>query len=273
MTKRIYIAGSVQLANLYKYGTRAEQVAFYNEGTQMQLVVDVMMAELKQYDVMVFRTTLDPYMDLNASAKKANELYCTSYYSIHSNAGGGQGVTAIKQTSLLVPKAYRDKSAIMATELCKAIEALGRHNRGTYGRKNSWGGEYYSDLRQPKMPATILEVEFHDWDLGAEWIVKNRITIGKALAQAIVKIEGLVRIPQPYPGPWPTSTVSTTRGTVTDIKRWQSFLCWYGLTVAIDGKFGPDTQAKTRMFQAQNGLVADGSAGPLTITKAKTIRK
>jgi hypothetical protein len=197
MTKKIFIAGSVQYGNLYNYGTRAEQLEKYNEGTQVQTIVDYMMAELKLYDVTVYRTVKG--MDLNASAKAANDLGCEAYYSIHTNAGGGQGTTAIKQTSLYVPKAYRDKSAIMATELTNAIAGLGRQNRGTYGKKNSWGGEWYSDLRQPKMPSTILEIEFHDWALGAKWIIDNKALIGKTLARAIAKIEGLtLKVPPAY---------------------------------------------------------------------------
>jgi hypothetical protein len=78
---------------------------------------------------------------------------------------------------------------------------------------------------------------------------------------------------EPYKGVFPKPTVSRTQGSVLDIKLWQKYLCWYGADVAVDGKFGPDTYAKTVTFQKENGLVPDGSAGPLTIAKAKTIKK
>lgn len=47
------------------------------------------------------------------------------------------------------------------------------------------------------------------------------------------------------------------------VKTWQAFL-----GIAVDGIFGPDTEAKTRTYQAQNGLVADGIVGPNTWAKA-----
>lgn len=190
MTKKIFITGSVQWSNLYSFGTRAEQIEKYNEGTQVQQIVDYMLAELSLYDVDAIRSPKT--MDLNASAKMANYLGCESYYAIHSNAGGGKGTTALKQTSLFVPKANRVKSALMATELTNAIEGLGRINRGTYGRLNSWKGEWYSDLRQPKMAASILEIDFHDWPDAAAWIINNKELIGRTIARAIAKIEGLV---------------------------------------------------------------------------------
>lgn len=197
MTKKIMVAASVQYGNLYSYGTRAEQIEKYNEGTQLQQISDYIIAELTLYDVEIFRTVRG--MDLNASAKLANDSGCTSYYAIHSNAGGGRGTTALRQTSWYVPKAYRDKSAVMATELTNAIAGLGRINRGTYGRLNSWRGEWYSDLRQPKMPATILEIDFHDWPEAAAWIIGNKELIGRTIAQAIAKAEGLVKKPVAVP--------------------------------------------------------------------------
>jgi len=197
MTRKIMVAASVQYSNLYSYGTREEQLAKYNEGTQLQQISDYIIAELTLYDVEIFRTVRG--MDLNASAKLANDSGCTSYYAIHSNAGGGKGTTALRQTSLFVPKVNRDKSAIMATELTNAIASLGRINRGTYGRLNSWRGEWYSDLRQPKMPATILEIDFHDWPEAAAWIIGNKELIGRTIARAIAKVEGLVKKPVAVP--------------------------------------------------------------------------
>lgn len=77
----------------------------------------------------------------------------------------------------------------------------------------------------------------------------------------------------PYSGVYPRAPVSRTFGTITDARLWQKYLCWYGADVSIDGRFGPDTELKTKAFQRENGLLADGKVGPLTIAKAKTIRR
>lgn len=78
---------------------------------------------------------------------------------------------------------------------------------------------------------------------------------------------------RPYPGYYPTAPIRIGYGTVENIKRWQTYLRWYGLKLTVDGKFGRDTEAKTKTFQSQNGLVSDGKAGNLTLTKARTIRR
>jgi len=76
-----------------------------------------------------------------------------------------------------------------------------------------------------------------------------------------------------YSGAFPTATVNKDTGTKTDIKRWQLFLNWYGQDVVVDGKFGKDTIGKTKTFQRNNKLTADGSAGAKTISAAKTMKK
>ncbi|MEO8713751.1 MAG: peptidoglycan-binding protein [Acetobacteraceae bacterium] len=49
-----------------------------------------------------------------------------------------------------------------------------------------------------------------------------------------------------------------------DVIRLQTALRDQGIQVAIDGVFGPGTEAAVRQFQADNDLVADGIVGPAT---------
>ena len=89
-------------------------------------------------------------------------------------------------------------------------------------------------------------------------------------------VKGYIKIDYPttkYKGFFPTKTVNKKTGSKKNTKRWQKFLCWYGADVEIDGDFGKDTEAKTKIFQRKVGLVADGSAGPKTIAEAKACRK
>jgi murein DD-endopeptidase MepM/ murein hydrolase activator NlpD len=93
-----------------------------------------------------------------------------------------------------------------------------------------------------------------------------------------VKLDPAVFIPlyaetHSYPDALPTATVTTERGTFTNIMRWQKFLCWYCSDVSKDGHFGNDTKAKTMAFQGNTGLFVDGKAGPATREKAKLIKR
>lgn len=266
---KIYLAPSCQTWNvgLYSmYGT--------NEAKMCNLITDYIVKELYKYDVTVYRG--DIYTGLAGNEKRANDLGCTSYYAIHTNAGGStaHGVTALYQSWTGFTWARRTKSKLMATELCKGIATLGRYNRGAYaGKKQSDGREWFGDLRVPNMPSTILEIEFHTNPEATNWIVKNPYQIGANIGQTIARIEGLTLKAHKYGGTLPTAPVNKRVGTTLNIKRWQLFLCWYGTDVAVDGSFGNDTYAKTVTFQRENGLVADGSAGYKTIAKASTVTK
>lgn len=76
-----------------------------------------------------------------------------------------------------------------------------------------------------------------------------------------------------YGGVLPSETVNKNTGSKKDIKRWQSFLCWFGTDVEMDGSFGPDTEEKTKIFQGATGLNRDGSVGPKTLKAAKKYKK
>ncbi|MCI7145036.1 MAG: peptidoglycan-binding protein [Clostridiales bacterium] len=83
-----------------------------------------------------------------------------------------------------------------------------------------------------------------------------------------------VTVKKAYTGKYPASTVSKKKGTKTNIKRWQSYLKWYGYSsIKVDGKFGNQTVKYTKAFQKKNGLKADGVAGSKTIAKAKKVKK
>lgn len=266
---RIYLAPSCQTWNVGKY-------IYYqtNEAKMCNLITNYIVNELKKYEVEVYRGTITT--GLAGNERRANDLKCTSYYAIHTNAGGisAHGVTALYQSWSGFSYARRKKSKLMATELCKGIESMGRYNRGAIiGKKQSDGREWFGDLRVPNMPSTILEIEFHTNPEATNWIVKNPVAIGKNIARSIARIEKLVLKPQPYQGKLPANPVSKTMGTAVDIALWQRFLNWYGENVYVDGVFGQDTYNKTVTFQMQNGLKPDGIVGELTLAKASTVKK
>jgi len=48
------------------------------------------------------------------------------------------------------------------------------------------------------------------------------------------------------------------------VMRWQRFLIGQGFKLAVDGSFGPATQAATMVWQGGHGLAADGVVGQIT---------
>jgi peptidoglycan hydrolase-like protein with peptidoglycan-binding domain len=61
--------------------------------------------------------------------------------------------------------------------------------------------------------------------------------------------------------PWPI-VESGSNG--HPIRTLQHLLRARGQSVAVDGEFGPQTEAAVKTFQASHGLAADGIVGPLT---------
>ena len=86
------------------------------------------------------------------------------------------------------------------------------------------------------------------------------------------KFIGTTSEPTNYQGKYPTNTVSTKTGTKTDIKRWQTFLNWWGhYDLDIDGSFGKLTKGATLDFQNAYGLVNDGIVGNKTNKQAQKV--
>lgn len=62
----------------------------------------------------------------------------------------------------------------------------------------------------------------------------------------------------------PSSTVLRRGSSGTEVRQLQQALKDRGYDIAVDGRFGPNTEAAVRRFQAAQGLTVDGLAGPAT---------
>lgn len=58
------------------------------------------------------------------------------------------------------------------------------------------------------------------------------------------------------------------------VKNLQKFLNWFGnYKLAVDGSYGPKTEAAQKKFQKACGLKQDGMFGEASLSKAKRVRK
>lgn len=72
----------------------------------------------------------------------------------------------------------------------------------------------------------------------------------------------------------PCKPTAIKRGHIgSEVKKWQSFLHWFGYDIGVDSDFGPKTDEATKDFQKNHGLESDGIVGSMTIAKAKEVRK
>ena len=81
-----------------------------------------------------------------------------------------------------------------------------------------------------------------------------------------------------YTGTFPTIRANTSlkNGSKGEqVKRLQDFLNWYDTKnkLAVDGIFGPKTEAAVKAFQKAEGLVVDGKFGTKSLAAAKAVKR
>lgn len=190
---------------------------------------------------------------LSLVVEQANRKDLDWFVSIHFNAGGGRGVEVYTYEG----RQYQD-----AIDVCKNISSLGFNNRGV----KAGSGLYV--IRNTKAKSMLIEVCFVDTDDADHYLSIGHEAIAKAIAQALL-------------GHVVNDTSVNTKPQENYLQRAASFVgsrcrelqekliklgydCGgYG----ADGQFGQGTYNSLVKFQRDNGLDADGLAGPATFAK------
>jgi N-acetylmuramoyl-L-alanine amidase len=117
------------------------------------------------------------------------------YLALHSNATGN-GTTAYGPLALYHPNSRLSKQ--MAISLVNQLNALnppgGNTGGGIRDGMNAFGGNGYGEIRSPMMlgvPSSLLEVNFHDNSLTANYIVNNKSKLADAITAAVVQTMNL----------------------------------------------------------------------------------
>jgi Putative peptidoglycan binding domain/Glycosyl hydrolases family 25 len=98
-----------------------------------------------------------------------------------------------------------------------------------------------------------------------------------SIAQLAALAHGGTPVPNPAPAPSPAANWTETLvdelptlasgATGQDVRSVQGLLNARGVSVTVDGSYGPSTRAAVTAFQHAKGLAADGSVGPATWPK------
>lgn len=162
--KSIYLSPSTQEHNVGagNYGT---------EERRMNEICDIVENELRGKYIL-YRNR--PEMTLQQVVADSNAKAPDVHVAIHSNAGGARGCEALicakgGQAEKLATRIYTELAALTPTS-----------DRGVKVNAALY------EVNKTKAPAVIVEVEFHDSEAGAAWIVANKAAIARAIVRGIM---------------------------------------------------------------------------------------
>ena len=149
---------------------------YLNESRETRVVGRKVMEILRQAGHTVFDCTNDVARSVSENlrniCRSANAQRLDAFYSIHFNAGGGQGSEVYTMTGTETPETAR---------ILDALAELGFRNRGT--KK----GSHLYVINRTDAPATLIEVCFVDSKTDADLYRKvGADTIAQAIAKAIM---------------------------------------------------------------------------------------
>lgn len=118
-------------------------------------------------------------MTLAQKKEESDRLGAVWYIAFHSNAGGNGQAWG--------PIAFYAGARDLAERLISELLATGQKNNRAANVVKT--GDLY-EVIQPKAKACLLEVDFHDSQVGVDFLTNRRHDAAKAIAKAIVAMDG-----------------------------------------------------------------------------------
>ena len=193
----IYLSPSTQEWNEYVTGSGSEE---YN----MNLLADALEPYLLSNGIQFRRNR--PEMTAASSIREANSGYYDFYLALHSN-GAPEG-------------RYGQERGIIAfyypgsTDGQRAAELIAQELREIYPLPNkvtTRSTTTLGEVRQPRFPAVLVEIGYHDNYADATWVEGHMDAIAQQLARALTEYFGLPFI---YPMTPVRGTVEVSYGTL-----------------------------------------------------------
>jgi hypothetical protein len=177
---KAFISGSTQDHNAFAGGS--------NEEVEMGHIIALVLPLLRAHGHEIIVGSTVSWQD---NVTRGNASGASYYYAIHSNAGGGDGTLVLYHPGSVVGKRMAEKLYARLAPV-----SVGKDD----GVRAADG---YGELNGPKMPAIIVEVEFHDNITGANDIKSRHQAYAQAIADGILDEMGRQAATEPVPGPTP----------------------------------------------------------------------
>ena len=191
---KIYLSPSTQDWNPYVTGSGSEEY-------HMNLLADALEPYLLSNGIRWVRNT--PDMTAGSSIRQANSLGGFDFYlALHSNASGAgsegrnRGIIAFYYPSSVLGQQAAELFAARLREVYPLPEQVRTQTTTTLG-----------EVRQPRYPANLIEIGYHDNYDDARWIETSKPQIAEALARGLTEFFGL-----PFISPQPMRVGAVTTG-------------------------------------------------------------
>ncbi len=173
MSKKIYLSPSCQKNNIYESGDT-------NEMVQCNKIAEVAKTALERCGFEVKKAPQGQSMQ--QSIKESNTWSPDLHIPIHTNAFNGKTLGG----TLVMIYSMEDKNKRAGQALLDAVAPVSPGSDYTLRANPS-----LAELNSTKAVAVYIEVEFHDNETGAKWIIENTKTIGEAICKGVCNYFGV----------------------------------------------------------------------------------
>lgn len=175
MSRKIYISPSNQVGNTYATGNT-------NEKEQCHKIAKACVDALVENGFQVMCTYND---DMYKRVEESNAFGADIHIAIHTNATAKHNVTGGSQVLLYSISGEREKAGNAV------LSRLSPITPGKSAERLVLKPDFY-EVRATKGMALYCECEFHDTQLGSDFIINNTDRIGEAIAYGICDYYGVV---------------------------------------------------------------------------------
>lgn len=178
---KIYLSPSNQTGNTYAYGGT-------NECRQCNRIAEYAKKALERCGFEVKKAP--EAQSMNVSINESNAWGADLHIPIHTNAGGGNGTIVFVYTKT-------DANMKYATPIYNEVQAV---SPGTINYGVSTYPEL-AELNSTAATAVYIEVDFHDNQSIAKWLIEHPETVGEAIAKGVCKGAGKTYVDPSKPSP------------------------------------------------------------------------
>ena len=172
-------------------------IAGYDEKTQCEKLAKIIAAKLAEYSgvTVKYTTVFAESRDYKGRPEEAAALGADYYIAVHDNAYDGKhsGAQAFYHPSSAVSKKLANAVTARLNAVCSVTPTFPNPSRSGM---DAFNGAGYGEIREPYtrgIAPLIIEVNFHDYEPSARYLINNQDEQATAIVEAIAEVLSLTK--------------------------------------------------------------------------------